>query len=383
MGLHTGQVGSGGGGCPAALRRRQPPAHQALVVGIGDVRRLSAKASVGGSARGHCRGRILTQTPSAPTLSCARSYDWVDDETLVASVVPEGAGPPPPTPSAPLGPRVEDNTEGRTSQSRTYPDLLKSTHDEALFEYYTSAELVSIQVGACLCLPVAGVSTPPGTCALPFQLDTARALQVGLWKRDAAIHIRLQVDGCAAARRTVPCSSPAARADTCLGGAPRLRFPCRWRPASCSWLAPRAPPAPGPPRPTGATSGCPGWSDPSRMRCPVGASPSACSSGAGPPLRCAAAEAARPSSKGPAARSAPCYPTPGLGAHLDGRPPACLACRDGSLVRELAALPLAEEIPIAFDSCRKGPRGFEWRSDKPAEVSWTECQVSTCPCPRA
>jgi hypothetical protein len=48
--------------------------------------------------------------------------------------------------------------------------------------------------------------------------------------------------------------------------------------------------------------------------------------------------------------------------------------RDGKLVREIAALPLAEDIPVAFDSCRKGPRGIEWRDDKPAEMSWMECQ---------
>ena len=37
-------------------------------------------------------------------------------------------------------------------------------------------------------------------------------------------------------------------------------------------------------------------------------------------------------------------------------------------MREIAYLPLAEDIPVAFDSCRKGPRGIEWRDDKPAEV---------------
>lgn len=41
----------------------------------------------------------------------------------------------------------------------------------------------------------------------------------------------------------------------------------------------------------------------------------------------------------------------------------------------MAALPLAEDIPIAFNSCRKGPRGLDWRDDKPAEIYWAECQV--------
>lgn len=64
---------------------------------------------------------------------------------------------------------------------------------------------------------------------------------------------------------------------------------------------------------------------------------------------------------------------------------ACLPARssdgrharsDGKLVREIAYLPLAESIPTAFNSCREGPRGIGWRDDKPAEVSWVECQVS-------
>lgn len=52
-----------------------------------------------------------------------------------------------------------------------------------------------------------------------------------------------------------------------------------------------------------------------------------------------------------------------------------LSCSDGELVRTIADLPLAEDIPVAFDSCRKGPRHVEWRDDRPAEVAWIECQV--------
>lgn len=51
-------------------------------------------------------------------------------------------------------------------------------------------------------------------------------------------------------------------------------------------------------------------------------------------------------------------------------------CREGVFLRTLAELPLAEDIPIAFNSCRKGMRSLEWRDDKPAELAWIECQVS-------
>lgn len=48
--------------------------------------------------------------------------------------------------------------------------------------------------------------------------------------------------------------------------------------------------------------------------------------------------------------------------------------REGRVLRTLRSLPLAEDIPIAFNSCRKGPRSIDWRDDKPATLVWAECQ---------
>lgn len=50
-------------------------------------------------------------------------------------------------------------------------------------------------------------------------------------------------------------------------------------------------------------------------------------------------------------------------------------CRTGKLVRELAYLPLALDIPIQKSACRKGPREMEWRDDKPSTLYWIEAQV--------
>ncbi|MCC9168577.1 hypothetical protein [Pontibacter harenae] len=47
--------------------------------------------------------------------------------------------------------------------------------------------------------------------------------------------------------------------------------------------------------------------------------------------------------------------------------------RDGKVVK-LAQLSLAEDIPIAFDAVAKGPRSYNWRSDKPATLYWAEAQ---------
>lgn len=47
---------------------------------------------------------------------------------------------------------------------------------------------------------------------------------------------------------------------------------------------------------------------------------------------------------------------------------------DGKFVRELCDLPLAENIPIAFNSVRKGMRSINWRADKPSTLYWVETQ---------
>ncbi|XP_057483833.1 probable glutamyl endopeptidase, chloroplastic isoform X5 [Actinidia eriantha] len=58
---------------------------------------------------------------------------------------------------------------------------------------------------------------------------------------------------------------------------------------------------------------------------------------------------------------------------------------DGKFVRELCDLPLAEDIPIAFNSVRKGMRSINWRADKPSTLYWAETQdggdakVEVCP----
>jgi dipeptidyl aminopeptidase/acylaminoacyl peptidase len=46
----------------------------------------------------------------------------------------------------------------------------------------------------------------------------------------------------------------------------------------------------------------------------------------------------------------------------------------GRVVRKVADLPLAEEVPITFDAVPKGPRAFGWRSDAPATLVWAEAQ---------
>lgn len=47
---------------------------------------------------------------------------------------------------------------------------------------------------------------------------------------------------------------------------------------------------------------------------------------------------------------------------------------DGSRLRTLADLPLADQVPINFDAVAPGPRHFGWRADSAATAFWVEAQ---------
>eukprot|EP00958_Prasinococcus_capsulatus_P006146 scaffold587_cov339-Prasinococcus_capsulatus_cf.AAC.6 len=47
----------------------------------------------------------------------------------------------------------------------------------------------------------------------------------------------------------------------------------------------------------------------------------------------------------------------------------------GTLVREIAALPLHEQVHTSFNSVRPGRRSIGWRADHPAQLYWAETQV--------
>ena len=42
----------------------------------------------------------------------------------------------------------------------------------------------------------------------------------------------------------------------------------------------------------------------------------------------------------------------------------------GEVVQTVAELPLADEIPVTFDSVRAGRRSINWRADCPAALYW-------------
>ena len=72
------------------------------------------------------------------------AYSWLSDsETLVCKLVPRRRGTPPVASTVPAGPVIQENLGGR-APARTYQDLLKNAHDEALLEYYLQAEVALV-----------------------------------------------------------------------------------------------------------------------------------------------------------------------------------------------------------------------------------------------
>lgn len=68
--------------------------------------------------------------------------DWLTDAALVCTTVPDGRGAEPAAPTVPSGPIVQEALSGRSDRVATYQDLLKSPHDEALFEHFATSQLV-------------------------------------------------------------------------------------------------------------------------------------------------------------------------------------------------------------------------------------------------
>ncbi|XP_024379189.1 probable glutamyl endopeptidase, chloroplastic [Physcomitrium patens] len=191
------------------------------------------------------KARRLIGPPELHLNSIFESYSWVDDETIVVSTIPATRGAPPKKPLTPSGPKIQSNEEQLVVQNRTYQDLLKDKHDEDLFDYYTTAQLVLVTLD--------GKAQPIGQPATYVSVEASpdsNFLLVEYLHRPYSF--------------IVPCG----------------RFPKTvevWR-------------------------------------------------------------------------------------------------RDGEFVKQICDLPLAEDVPIASNSTRKGRRGINWRSDKPASLYWVETQ---------
>ncbi len=68
---------------------------------------------------------------------------WLGNDTFLTRVVPDNMGEAPEENKVPTGPMVQENL-GKQTAARTYQDLLKNKHDEDLFAYYFTSQLLKI-----------------------------------------------------------------------------------------------------------------------------------------------------------------------------------------------------------------------------------------------
>ncbi len=98
----------------------------------------------------------LTQPTLNATMGSA--CGWVNAASLLCRTVPAARGLPPKPDPVPAGPNVQENA-GKAAPVSTYEDLLKTAHDDALFEYYFTSQLALVNAGT-------GVQTPVGKPAV-------------------------------------------------------------------------------------------------------------------------------------------------------------------------------------------------------------------------
>ncbi len=81
-------------------------------------------------------------------------YRWAtDNKSILYKMVLPHRGDSPSKPDIPSGPVIQEN-KGKSAPVRTYQDLLKNPHDEALFEYYTSSQLMRVDIATARSKPI-------------------------------------------------------------------------------------------------------------------------------------------------------------------------------------------------------------------------------------
>jgi dipeptidyl aminopeptidase/acylaminoacyl peptidase len=95
---------------------------------------------------------------------------WLSNDEWVCRTIPTSRGAAPVAPDVPDGPIVQETEGGRAERVATYQDLLKSEHDERLFEHYWTSQLARVTL--------AGQVTPIGA---PGLHDTPSVSPDGRW----------------------------------------------------------------------------------------------------------------------------------------------------------------------------------------------------------
>jgi dipeptidyl aminopeptidase/acylaminoacyl peptidase len=111
-------------------------------------------------------GKIRNLKAIAINSVIGNPLSWMpDNRTLLVQLVPATRGAAPAEPAVPTEPNTQESS-GRPGPVRTFEDLLKSPHDENLFEYYATSQLALVDAAS-------GRTTNIGQAALYQGVDVA------------------------------------------------------------------------------------------------------------------------------------------------------------------------------------------------------------------
>ncbi|CAN5126296.1 S9 family peptidase [soil metagenome] len=106
-------------------------------------------------------------------------FQWMADQRrLLVKLVPDSIGAPPPAPTVPDGPAIQESTGKGQSSTYETRDTLSNSHDEALFDYYAASQLALVDSASAQVTPVG----PAGN------YDTVQAAPDGLHVLVRRIH---------------------------------------------------------------------------------------------------------------------------------------------------------------------------------------------------
>ena len=96
---------------------------------------------IGSAATGQTR-RIPNLSVNGVQVNDETMWWMGDNHTLIVSTVPGGRGAAPSKPAIPTGPHVQESSNA--GPAPTFEDLLATPHDEDLFDYYATSQLVTL-----------------------------------------------------------------------------------------------------------------------------------------------------------------------------------------------------------------------------------------------
>lgn len=111
-------------------------------------------------------GKIHSLKEVAINSAYGDPFDWMpDNRTLLVQLVPPNRTAAPATPTVPREPNTQESS-GRPGPVQTFEDLLKSPHDEDLFEYYATSQLALVD-------SISGRVSPFGKASIFQSVDHA------------------------------------------------------------------------------------------------------------------------------------------------------------------------------------------------------------------